>query len=68
MWIYYISCIIMLPEHDIAKVNCSPSGIFNRGYLQVELKHDLSAMLKYYVDCCISWLVSCGHSDSAAIS
>lgn len=37
----------MLSEYGFAKVNSSPSGIFDRGY---DLKHSLSAMLKYYVD------------------
>lgn len=40
----------MLSEYGFTKVNCSPSGIFDRGYLQDDLKRSLSAMLKHYVD------------------
>lgn len=63
VWIYYIPCINMLSEYGFAKVNCSPSGIFDRG-LQDDLKHSLECWGQILCWCHISCLVSCGHNDS----
>jgi hypothetical protein len=40
----------MLSEYGFAEVNYSPSGMVDRGYLQDDLKHCLSNMLKHYAD------------------